>query len=262
MLKQRVITALALLAILVSILFLLPANYAIAAFALIAVLAAWEWSRLLAADKPTRLLFPLWVLACCGLSLWFPPLQLWLCVLAAVFWLLVPFWFSRRWPLSAGIAGILVGTIVLVPAWVGMVRLHGIGPWALLSAMALVWVADIAAYFVGRAIGRHKLAPAISPGKTWEGAAGAAIGGLLYAFVLRQYGGLSIPVNTAWFVFGTVLLVGISIVGDLFESMIKRQAGVKDSSRLLPGHGGVLDRIDSLTSTLPVLVVASSIWRT
>lgn len=261
MLEQRVVTALVLLAVLVSILFFLPAACAVAAFALIAALAAWEWSQLLLASKQGRALFPLWILACCGLCLLYPRLQLLLCALAAGFWLLVPVWLVRRWPLPHGVMGYLIGTVVLLPAWIAMTRLHAAGPWVLLAALALVWAADIAAYFVGRAVGRHKLAPAISPGKTWEGAAGAAIGGLVYVFLLRQYAGLSIPANLVMLVLGTTLLIAVSIVGDLFESMIKRQAGVKDSSRLLPGHGGILDRIDSLTSTLPMLVVISSFWQ-
>jgi phosphatidate cytidylyltransferase len=259
MLKQRVLTALVLVAALILILFLLPAVYAVATFAGIAALAAWEWSRLASSAAPGRILFPLWILACCGLCLLYPQLQFVMCVLAAVFWLLVSFWLAKRWPLRSGALGYLVGTIVLVPAWVGMMRLHALGPWVLLAAMALVWIADIAAYFVGRAFGRHKLAPAVSPGKTWEGAGGAAVGAMLYVLVLKHFSTLSLPDNLLVLGIGTVLLVAVSIVGDLFESMIKRQAGVKDSSQLLPGHGGILDRIDSLTSTLPVLVVISSL---
>lgn len=260
MLKQRVVTALLLVAVLILILFILPAVCAAGTFALIAALAAWEWSRLLLASKQGRALFPLWILMCCGICLMYPQLQLSLCALAAGFWLLVPFWLTRRWPLPRGWMGYLIGTVVLLPAWIAMMRLHDAGPWVLLAALALVWVADIAAYFVGRAVGRHKLAPAISPGKTWEGAGGAAIGGLVYVFLLRQYAGLSVPANLVALALGTVLLIAVSIVGDLFESMIKRQAGVKDSSQLLPGHGGILDRIDSLTAALPMLVVASSFW--
>ena len=261
MLEQRVVTALMLVAVLVLILFFLPAIYAVVTFALIAALAAWEWSRLASSSRPSRVLFPLWILACCGLCLFYPRWQLLLCVVAAGFWLLAPFWLARCWTLPHGLIAYLVGTIVLVPAWIGMVRLHAVGPWTLLAVMALVWAADIAAYFSGRAFGRHKLAPAISPGKTWEGAVGAAVGGLAYVFLLRQYTSLSVPANVALLVLGVVLLVAVSIVGDLFESMIKRQAGVKDSSQLLPGHGGILDRIDSLTSTLPVLVAVSSFWK-
>lgn len=266
MLKQRVVTALALLAALVLVLFFLPTGYVVAAFALISALAAWEWNRLIAHtlsdNESGRLWFPLWVLFCCGIFWWYPALQLPLCGLALAFWLLTPLWLAKRWPIRNKAIAYAVGTIVIVPAWIGLVRMHGMGPWVLLAAMALVWVADIAAYFVGRAIGRHKLAPAVSPGKTWEGAAGAVAGGLIYVFLLHQYGSLSLPANVVLLLLGTVVFVAISIVGDLFESMIKRQAGVKDSSQLLPGHGGILDRVDSLTSTLPLLVVASSFWKT
>lgn len=262
MLKQRVITALVLLAVLIPILFFLPPGYAMAAFVLVAVLAAWEWSRLAAHAASDRWLFPLWVLACCGLCWRFPPIQLPLCGLAAAFWLLAPLWLAKRWPIRRKALAYVTGTIVIVPAWIGMANLHGMSPWILLAAMALVWVADIAAYFVGRAIGRHKLAPAVSPGKTWEGAGGAVLGGLTYVLLLRQYTTLLVPLDIVLLVLATTLLVAVSIIGDLFESMIKRQAGAKDSSQLLPGHGGILDRIDSLTSTLPVLVAVGAIWPT
>ena len=254
MLKQRVITALVLVVLLIPILFLLPAAFALGTFAVIAALGAWEWSRMSSPIAVGHRLFPLWILACCAMCLRYPQLQLPICALAAGFWLLMPFWLVWRWKLPYQL-GYLVGTIVLVPTWIAMTRLHGLGPWVLLAALALVWVADISAYFVGRAIGRHQLAPAVSPGKTWEGAAGAVVGCTAYVFALRNFASLHLPVNAVVITFITMLLVAVSIVGDLFESMIKRQAGVKDSSQLLPGHGGVLDRIDSLTAALPVLVV-------
>lgn len=257
MLKQRILTALALVGVLLPILFLAPGEVAIATFAVIAVLAGWEWSRLLGFASTARILFPLWILAACLISYLYPELRRWLCLLAAVAWLFVPFWLVGRWPLGRGIVGWLTGTLVLVPAWAGMVYLYEIGPAILLAAMAMIWVADIAAYFTGRAFGRHKLALAISPGKTWEGAGGAVVGAILYVLVLRQLGVIP-PGNAVLLALGVAVLVAVSIVGDLFESMIKRQAGVKDSSQLLPGHGGILDRIDSLTSTLPVLAAASS----
>ena len=260
MLKQRVITALILIAVLISILFLLPPGYAIAGFSLIAILAAWEWGRLVSSSGPTQVLFPIAVLSGCGFCLQYTWLQLPLCLVAAGFWFMVPLWLAKRWPINSESLGWLVGAVVIVPAWIGMVQLHALGPWVLLAAMALVWVADISAYFVGRAFGRHKLAPAVSPGKTWEGAGGAILGGLLYVFLLRQYGNLPLTLSVAAIFPVTAVLVAISIIGDLFESMIKRQAGVKDSSQLLPGHGGVLDRIDSLTSTLPLMVVAIGLY--
>lgn len=265
MLKQRVVTALVLVIALFLVLFCLPAAYSVASFSGIAALAAWEWSRLLLTPSHgsvafRQVLFPLWVLSCCGLCQMFPEIQIPLCEVAAIFWLMVPLWLARRWPLQRRFMGFLVGSIVIIPAWIGMVKLQATGPWTLLAVMALVWIADISAYFVGRAVGRHKLAPSVSPGKTWEGVGGAVGGGLFYVFMLHQYGQLSPKLTPAMLIAGTVLLVIASIVGDLFESMIKRQCGVKDSSQLLPGHGGVLDRIDSLTSTMPLIVAAVGIW--
>jgi phosphatidate cytidylyltransferase len=185
------------------------------------------------------------------------------------FWLLaVPLWLLRKWPIRKPWSGLLAGWFVLVPAGLALVQLHQRGgPWLLLAAMAPVWVADIAAYFVGRAIGRHKLAPGISPGKSWEGAIGGVLGVVIYGFVLAyaapQLGLLSSGALLALGVFAVslVLLAAVSIIGDLFESLAKRQAGVKDSGRLLPGHGGLLDRIDSLTSTLPLVGLAIALWR-
>jgi phosphatidate cytidylyltransferase len=134
--------------------------------------------------------------------------------------------------------------------------LYRMDAWLLLAAMALVWIADIAAYFCGRAFGRNKLAPSISPGKTREGAFGALLAVLVYGFVLalKQWPDASAE-RLAGVAVVLLLLTVLSIVGDLFESLLKRQAGIKDSSNLLPGHGGVLDRIDSLTSTLPLVAL-------
>jgi phosphatidate cytidylyltransferase len=164
---------------------------------------------------------------------------------------------QRRW--HPGGMGFIVGWLLLVPTWAALVDLHTRSPLLLLMVMALVWIADIGAYFFGRAFGRHKLAPAISPGKTWEGAVGGGIAvlfiGLLVSQVFPVISGVS-----AWLLVPFLLLLTLfSIAGDLFESLIKRQAGLKDSSQLLPGHGGILDRIDSQTSTLP-LAALSLYW--
>jgi phosphatidate cytidylyltransferase len=148
---------------------------------------------------------------------------------------------------------------VLVPAWVALVRLLETGVAWLLSALAVVWIADIGAYFTGRAVGRHKLAPRVSPGKTWEGVGGALASVVVIALAVRALWpdqGLwsnlllsRVPLPIAVLALST--MVALSIVGDLFESLLKRQAGVKDSGRLLPGHGGVLDRIDASLPALP-----------
>lgn len=245
----------ALLAAFLCVLFLLPRPLVAVAFALIAALAGWEWAGLTAVGRPA---FVAVVLGCClaaygvdgsaNLVLWSA---------SAVFWLVaIPLWLYRRWPLAGHRpAAYAVGLIVIVPTWAAMVGLHDRSPWLLFAAMALVWVADIAAYFTGRAVGRRRLAPAISPGKTWEGVGGAVAATLIYGVGAALIAGLSPASHLGWSPF-LVLLTAISIVGDLFESMIKRQAGAKDSGSLLPGHGGVLDRIDSQTSTLPLVALA------
>lgn len=264
MLKARIVTALFLASGLLAALFLLPRLGSVAAFTGIVAIAAWEWGGLLKAGMKARWLF--------GLATWLPCAALYslgmpvtllvaLWFLALGFWvLLVPVWFRQRWTLRADASGFLVGWLLLIPSWAGMVSLQARDPWLLLAALALVWVADIAAYFSGRAFGRHKLAPSISPGKTWEGALGAGLGVILYAAVVGVATGRLAPLNWLEITFtamGLLLLTAVSILGDLFESLAKRQAGVKDSSALLPGHGGVLDRIDSLTSSLPLAGLAA-----
>ena len=264
MLKTRVITALFLAAGLLAVLFLLPAGAAVAAFAAIVALAAWEWAGLLRISAHRRWLYAaLTMVPCAVLYLLDLPERLLasLCWLSLIFWLLlVPFWLWRRWLLGSDSVGLLVGWVLLLPSWAALVMLHRRNALLLLAAMSLVWVADIAAYFAGRTWGRHKLAPAISPGKTWEGAAGALLAVLAYGLGLAVATGRLSPAEFSQLALvsaALALATGVSILGDLFESMAKRQAGIKDSSQLLPGHGGVLDRIDSLTSTLPLLALAA-----
>jgi len=139
--------------------------------------------------------------------------------------------------------------VLLSATWLALNGLQNISPWLLLGVLAIVWLADIAAYFSGKRFGRHKLAPEISPGKTWEGVAGAVLAATIYGLVLCYYMHYS-----RWLIVGLWLIVVLSVMGDLFESLLKRQAGVKDSSHLLPGHGGVLDRIDGLIPTLPLVL--------
>jgi phosphatidate cytidylyltransferase len=257
MLRTRVITALVLLAAFLCVLFVLPRPAAAAAFALIAAVAAWEWAGLLAAGVSGRATFAAAVLASClGAYCWpattFHPLW----SASALFWLgLIPFWLWRHWSLAAHRPpGYVVGWLIVVPTWAAMYALYDRSPWLLFAAMALVWVADIAAYFTGRTFGKRKLAPDISPGKTWEGVAGAMVGTLVYGVAAAMVAGMPMTANFGWFFFLPVL-TAVSIAGDLFESLLKRQAGAKDSGRILPGHGGVLDRIDSQTSTLPLLAL-------
>lgn len=255
MLKARVITALLLLAGFLAVLFILPAAVVAVVFAFVAALAAWEWAGLMRAGNNARIVFGGFALFSC-LLLWqqsealFP--LLWL--FATAFWLLlVPLWLWRGWRLGA--MGYLLGWVLLMSTWAALLGLHGRSPLLLLAVMALVWVADIAAYFGGRTFGRHKLAPSISPGKTWEGVAGGVIGVLVYGLLASAF--LPVTQGVTWLpLLGFLLLMTVfSIIGDLFESLIKRQANLKDSSQLLPGHGGILDRIDSQISTLPLVAL-------
>lgn len=261
MLKARVVTALLLVAGFLAVLFLLPPAAAAVAFGVVAVLAAWEWAGLMKLGRAGRAAFGGFVALSCALArLVLPPDWVWLAAVA--FWaLLAPAWLRHRWPLAAGrFAGIAVGGLLIVSTWLAMVALHAQSPWTLLAAMALVWVADTAAYFSGRAFGRHKLAPAISPGKTWEGAIGAVLAVAVYGFSLAANTAMPGGPSAGLLALLLLLLTAASIEGDLLESLLKRQAGVKDSSNLLPGHGGILDRIDSQLSTLPLVALILH-WR-
>lgn len=262
MLKQRVITA-SILAILViwAVLKLPVAGFGVA---LLAVLlpGAWEWTRLIGLSKTgDRGLYVGGILALI-LAAW-PLLDSAvfvnsLLVLSVLGWCGALFWLQRyavrpeqqNHPLQMGIAGV----VVLVAPWVAFMGLRNeFGPGYVLFLFLLVWAADVGAYFAGRRWGRRKLAPAISPGKTWEGVAGAGAATLILALL----GAVLLDEGARWPAFVAVCLItaGFSIVGDLFESMIKRQCGVKDSGSLLPGHGGILDRVDSLTAAAPVFLL-------
>jgi phosphatidate cytidylyltransferase len=253
MLKARVVTALFLVAGFLAVIFLLPQQAVGIVFAVVAALAGWEWAGLMQAPGRGRIVFALLVFGLC-LLFWTSPAEgfplLW--GLSVLFWMaFAPLWMGRQWSTVCA----TLGLVILVPTWAALVALHERSPLLLLAVMALVWVADIAAYFTGRAFGKHKLAPAISPGKTWEGVAGAVVAVLVYGMVVAPF--LPVVQNLDRFVLAgcLLLLTALSIVGDLFESLAKRQADMKDSSHLLPGHGGILDRIDSLTSTLPVVAL-------
>lgn len=266
MLKARVITALFLVTGLAIVLFAAAPVVVLAAFSLVAALAAWEWAGLMRKEETARRLYALLTLFFCWqfaqVSDQLFPL---LFVFSAAFWFLVlPLWLYRRWTLAGNdFIGYLVGLLVILPTWAAMVSLQALGSWLLLAAMALVWVADIAAYFAGRAFGRHKLAPQISPGKTWEGVGGAVLGVIAYGLAVVSWSPLAdkIPLPLFGVIGLLLLLTALSVVGDLFESLLKRHAQIKDSSQLLPGHGGILDRIDSLTSTLPIIALLAVLWR-
>ncbi len=268
MLKTRVITVLLLLLPFLAALFYLPVQGWVLLPLLIAVFAAREWARLAQMRKSAELLFVIAVVATCSVliaalklleNVPAGDLSLAIYAVSLAFWLLAaPLWLVYKWhPSKTWLA--LIGFLVLVTAWLALVQLREISPWLVLWLLSVVWVADTAAYFCGRKFGKRKLAPNISPGKTLEGVYGAFFAVSVYAIAIIAVKGnhnvsafgKALPafllLATHWFI------TGLSIVGDLFESLLKRQAGVKDSGSVLPGHGGLLDRIDGLISTLPVL---------
>lgn len=272
MLKTRVITAVFLLAAFLFALFYLPPMGWLGFVTVIAAVAAWEWGALMRLGASARIWLALILFLVCvllsafepaavGLGVGFSPAAAWrlgwvLYLPAAAFWLLVvPIWLNRRWPLSNVVLGLATGGALILPTWLALVQLRQAGPLALLAVMVVVWLADIGAYFVGRRFGKHKLAPNISPGKTWEGAIGGGVAVLVYGFLLSARLPAALAGNDLLLLAVLLLLTLISVLGDLFESLLKRQAGLKDSSSVLPGHGGVLDRIDSLTSTLPLVAL-------
>jgi phosphatidate cytidylyltransferase len=270
MLKTRVLTAAVLIPLTLAALFLLEPRGWGALTLLVVAIAATEWANL--AGYPQRA-WPLFaaVIFLSGFGLLFAPgsgfspgsgwpevVPLAFCGLATLFWLLAaPAWLAAGRSAPSRLALALLGWLLLIATWVAVVQLQARSPWLLLALMAVVWIADTAAYFAGRAFGRRKLAPSISPGKTWEGAFGALIATGVYALLLLYFapeggyrGSLSALAVIVW-VAAILALTALSIVGDLFESFLKRQRGVKDSGRLLPGHGGVLDRIDALLAAMP-----------
>jgi phosphatidate cytidylyltransferase len=274
MLKTRIITAIVLMAVLLPILFLLPPYY-LGAFFLVALLAAaWEWSRMIAPEaKKAAWLYATFCLVIILFLLGMQAVswQFSLLMMSVLFWIfLAPFILAKGMNLSLQKFKpfySILGLIILPATWFALVFLRELGLVFLLSIMALVWVADIGAYFIGKAFGKHKLAAQISPGKSIEG----AIGGLglcyLYAFLCVVYlplgdtlfGALAIRFGwVAMFLMVTVL-AAFSVFGDLFESQLKRLAGVKDSSHLLPGHGGVLDRVDALIPTMPIAALLAGL---
>lgn len=261
-LPRRLLTAALLLGAFLAALFLLERRLFAGLMGLVLAAAAHEWGRLTGFRPRAAALYAIAVgalYAVLVLALESAARErMALLALALPFWLLlVPAWLvagvPRRggWPLAAA------GALALILAGLAAMSL---APVQLLLVLGLVWTSDAAAYFAGHAFGRRKLAPRISPGKTWEGVGGAAVGVLIYAIICAWWPGapLGVPVQGAlWLPYLAVagLLCGAGIVGDLFESALKRRAGAKDSGSLLPGHGGVLDRIDSVMPTLPIAAI-------
>lgn len=253
-LKRRVLTGVALIGGMLAALY--GASDAVWAVLMVAIVtaAAWEWGRLMRLTGSRRHLYTgAAALACATMVALEWQDATWVYLPALLFWVVVaPWWLHRRLHVhNRAVMGTL-GWLILLPAAMAMIRLRADGPELLLAVLGVVVVADSAAYFSGRRYGRRKLAPAISPGKTWEGVLGAWLAVTLYALSLHflwpvtcGFACLPLSLTASWALFV------LSLLGDLFESWMKRQAGVKDSGSLLPGHGGVLDRIDSQIAVLP-----------
>src|SRR6185437_5493679 len=268
-LATRVVTGAALVVVVLAALFLLrPAEWGIVVL-LVVVLAAREWARLIGLAGAARMLFVGVTLVIGAALLWSAARRGWhdiaivVCGIATLYWIVIgtPAVLMRRQPASPVMCAI-AGWTVLLGAFVAIAALQSRSPWLALGAMAIVWIADIAAYFTGRRFGRHKLAPQISPGKTCEGAYGGVAAVAVYALALllvAPRAGFGAPLDSGsvalWIVFSAAL-AALSIVGDLHESLLKRRAGVKDSGTLLPGHGGMLDRIDALLAAMPPVALA------
>jgi phosphatidate cytidylyltransferase len=289
MLKQRVITAIVLLALLLPALFHSDTTWwRLAALILIAG-GAWEWGRL---NDPKQSRGGLWtwvgvalcVLACvlswtCG---WVATMPVWAWTLGGVLWVLAGAGLLRvgvaHWATLPRALRLVGGWAALWLTWMAVVRARELGIAFLLSVLVLVWMADIAAYFAGKAVGgrftRRRLAPSISPNKSWEGAWGGLLGVFVLALVwlmLERSGVLPGPslygvlaassAGAGGLALALIFLTAMSVVGDLVESLVKRSAGMKDSSGLLPGHGGVLDRVDALLPTLPLALMLHGLAR-
>ncbi len=266
MLKQRLLTAAILVPLVVWGILRLPTEYLALVLALFIIQGAWEWTGLMKMTSAVKRglyvvtvaagLVGGWFLLCGDTSNWMavPVLSLFWWLLAIALVLQFPN-ATSRW--SSSVAQFVIGLVVLIPTWLAVIGLHASseqGPLLVMYLLSLIWVADSGAYFGGRAWGKRKLAPAVSPGKSWEGVGSGAALSLAYAIGAAQV--LELPGNQ-WPLFVVLSLVTVlfSVLGDLTESMFKRHAGIKDSGKLLPGHGGVLDRIDSVTAAAPVFVV-------
>lgn len=267
--KQRTITALVIVPLGIAMVLLSPTTVLAAITGLFVLIAMWEWTPLSGFRAPPVRSAVIAVAALACIALWFvreEPAAWWVIGVGIAFWLVALAWLGN---FSFGAAPtrenatikLGAGLVATLPAWVALAKLHGDssqGPAWALFALALVWVADIGAYLTGSRWGRKKLCPNISPNKTIVGVYGALAGGIVLAIIcglLFHLRGMHLVALVAL----SLVTVGASIVGDLFESLIKRQAGVKDSGSLFPGHGGMFDRLDSVFAALPVFTAGKAL---
>ena len=262
MLRQRVITAICLVILVIAAVLMLPPKFFSAAcLTVFLTLGGWEWSRLIGM-KGTARSWAVIILIAMGLLTYLLGLAWYVIAVGVVWWVMIlglltvyrqesDFYTSRSWLLR------LSGVLVLIPAWLAITRLQAHEPKLVLYLIFLVAATDTGAYFVGKAIGKKKLAPHLSPGKTLEGVKGGLAAALLWAVMGAGYFGYH---GSAWiyFLLLSIVVAAVSVAGDLFESLVKREGGFKDSGTLLPGHGGILDRVDGLLAALPIFVLGLS----
>ena len=258
MLGQRILTALGLIVVLALVLVVLPSAMAVLALALLVLTGAWEWSQLAGMTSAVPRVAFVAVCAAAMAILWYattsPADFERAMMLTMLGWIPLFAWIVLAPGFRAAGLAAIAGLWALAPTWVALARLYvqdGIGRELVVFVLLLAWAADIGAYFAGRQFGRLRLAPVVSPNKTWEG----VLGGLIAGFVVALAGSAWFDLPAAAFLPLCVAGVLLSVIGDLLESMFKRQQGLKDSGSLLPGHGGMLDRIDSLTSSVPLLAL-------
>jgi len=258
-LAQRVVTAVALVAGLLVVFFLLPTTVGAGILGLFVLVAAWEWAGFLSIRSvPVRLGYVLLIALLLGLSVLQigNPVFVQSVLLVGLVWWVLAFLWVLKYPTPIPVViGAVCGILVLLPSSVALVNLFLFdrhGPELVLLLLCIVWAADVGAYFTGRRIGRVKLAPQVSPGKTWEG----VIGGLIASTVVAVAGSMVLLIPMAVTVPLALAVAAISVIGDLTVSMFKRNAGLKDSGKIFPGHGGILDRVDGVTAASPLFSLA------
>ena len=269
-LAQRLLTAAFLIPLFSIIVLKLPTFYFSLLIALVVFVATWEWGKLVQLSPAAWTIFILVVAATAGLvtaDKITPSETRIICFAAMVWWGAAAVWvirFRANVPqIISPWRGLIAGCLVLLPSFISLSAIHRemvSGPGYVLFLFYMIWAADSGAYFMGRRMGRHKMAPDVSPGKTWEGLAG----GLTAAVIVAVIGGGLLGLSGSamlWFVPLCVFVMLISVIGDLLESLFKRNAGVKDSGRLLPGHGGAMDRIDSITAAAPAFYLGLSLFK-
>jgi len=256
MLKTRVLTSVILLLLLGVILFVIPPRATELVIGLLILAGAWEWSGFLGVKSfVVRALYVVLIAALCAVPYLVADAAVLVLQIACVWWFVAFVWAMLFPTPIPAVVRWVCGALVLVPLFTALIMLFREGPPYLLFALLIVWAADAGAYFAGKRFGRVKLAPSISPGKTWEGVFGGLTVVIVLAFAVGQWAGVSVAVLVPF----CLAIGGLSIVGDLTVSMFKRTAGVKDSGKLFPGHGGVLDRVDSVAAAAPLFTLGI-IW--